>query len=699
MGRGGTGREEASPLPPAGPQTCPPVPTMELAQVPADLAQLQAEVGRLAAELQEATQEKVQAAQYGLAVLEENGVLKQRCGELEGQLDRLSSELTQMKEVLAECHSSHKRAAVAGENREESLVREAAAKEAQLAARLEEQQGELRQLRRQLSNTGAESERLSAALQDLRQECQALDAEKAQLREELKQHKSRELRQLQDCAELEEENISLQKQVSVLKGNQVEFEALKHELRRREEEVALAGVQLEELGRLRELAERQLEEAVEALALEREQQRELRRELVACTGGRPGSLGSLQAGLEELSQDEELDSGFANGSASVGDFGERVSTPHTCPAPGLVADLFSELSLAEEHKLRQQLFQVDRERASLAADVQEARWQLDSAREALTEQQQRNGLLLEQLKARPASPEPQPWQDLVAQLEGQLRASRKLAGELQARLAQAQEELLGLTEELANLYHQVCAWRGLTPQRVVLDYYRDGRSARRPPAGKPRLQLEPGAGPCGDQSPPGSPGEPLNVSNLAAVLREQLGHLQGALVLWRQQPPRQGPPAVELERDKEALAEEVMKLRSLLSTKREQIATLRTVLKANKQAAEAALSNLKGQYEGEKALVSDTMLKLRRELKALKEDATTFSSLRAMFASRCDQYVSQLDEMQRQLAVAEDEKKTLSSLLRMAIQQKLALTQRLESLESPARGTRARPRSTRSTAH
>lgn len=48
-----------------------------------------------------------------------------------------------------------------------------------------------------------------------------------------------------------------------------------------------------------------------------------------------------------------------------------------------------------------------------------------------------------------------------------------------------------------------------------------------------------------------------------------------------------------------------------------------------------------------------------------------------------DQYVTQLDEMQRQLAAAEDEKKTLNSLLRMAIQQKLALTQRLEDLEAP----------------
>lgn len=47
-----------------------------------------------------------------------------------------------------------------------------------------------------------------------------------------------------------------------------------------------------------------------------------------------------------------------------------------------------------------------------------------------------------------------------------------------------------------------------------------------------------------------------------------------------------------------------------------------------------ALSNLKTKYETEKTVVSETMLKLRNELKALKEDAATFSSLRVMFASR-----------------------------------------------------------------
>lgn len=53
------------------------------------------------------------------------------------------------------------------------------------------------------------------------QECECLEAEKGHLRDEMKEYKVRELRQLQDNGELEEENTSLQKQVSVLKENQV----------------------------------------------------------------------------------------------------------------------------------------------------------------------------------------------------------------------------------------------------------------------------------------------------------------------------------------------------------------------------------------------------------------------------------------------------------------------------------------------
>lgn len=74
------------------------------------------------------------------------------------------------------------------------------------------------------------------------------------------------------------------------------------------------------------------------------------------------------------------------------------------------------------------------------------------------------------------------------------------------------------------------------------------------------------------------------------------------------------------------LHEQIIKLKSLLSTKREQIATLRTVLRSNKNTAEVALNNLKSKYENEKLVVSDTMCNLRNELRILKSDAATFSS-------------------------------------------------------------------------
>nr|XP_020467513.1 protein bicaudal D homolog 2-like [Monopterus albus] len=263
-------------------------------------------------------------------------------------------------------------------------------------------------------------------------------------------------------------------------------------------------------------------------------------------------------------------------------------------------------------------------------------------------------------------------QERISELEKEIGATRKVAIDSEGHLNVAQEELLAFSEELSNLYHHICVCNNLTPKRVTLDYYRDGARARGGGSARRSHHVYPqhnsqkkpavndmfiskaaalqfmgevdSAGASGD-SPncPGSPTldfrDPSNVRNLVAVIRCQIKHLRVAV------DPLGGSIKTET--------------------------------------AELALSNLKTKYETEKSMVSETMMKLRNELKALKEDAATFSSLRVMFASRCDQYVTQLDEMQRQLAAAEDEKKTLNSLLRMAIQQKLALTQRLEDLEAP----------------
>lgn len=149
----------------------------------------------------------------------------------------------------------------------------------------------------------------------------------------------------------------------------MEFESVKLELTHKDEELELMRAQLEEAGRLREIAERQLDEALEALKEEREQKNSLRRELAALTLNPFDTIGNLELQLDD-SQDgekdkqggeEEEDSGYNN---SKGMERNRCSTPRNSDvflrpqAPGLVADLLSELHLSDSQKLKQQLLQV-----------------------------------------------------------------------------------------------------------------------------------------------------------------------------------------------------------------------------------------------------------------------------------------------------------------------------------------------------
>uniref|UniRef100_A0A8B9HCK0 Zgc:162200 n=1 Tax=Astyanax mexicanus TaxID=7994 RepID=A0A8B9HCK0_ASTMX len=747
---------------------------------------LQAEVERLTAELQEANEEKLQAARYGLAVLEESATLKTKHVHLEEEHEALKLELQQLREALADSVSSQKRAVADGETREECLLQETASKEAAMATRMEELQAELKQARLAQANTMAEIERMAVVSTQMK---------KVQSMEKV----------MEMYCLLVNSALSVQ-----LVRELVEFEALKVDLTQKDEEQDLLRAQLEEAGRLKEIAERQLDEALEALKEEREQKNSLKRELAAHTLNPFDSVVHLDLQLDDSldgGKDKEggedgegdQDSGYNN---SKGGEKQRCSTPRNSDiflrpqAPGLVADLLSELHLSDSQKLKQQVLQLEKEKGMLTDTVQDLQEQLVQSKEILDEHKVKVEQLSQRLEAmegcsnlsngveakneddfyeldaksaevlecrmRAANAElmqlrdelreagnhcktlderykqeKERWraeaqeladkirqciaasrqdQERIGQLEREIGATRRVATDSEGHLSATQEELLAFSEELANLYHHVCVCNNLTPRRVTLDYYREGaRSGRHHHSNtnhhhgafrKQRrsaeafgkgvhsvdVDLERGSG---DTSPtcgscPGSPTmefrDPTNVRNLVALIRCQIKHLQVAVDLCRQRGTLPSPSVVsfsESDRDADALLEEVLKLKSLLSTKREQIATLRTVLKANKQTAELALSNLKTKYETEKTMVSETMVKLRNELKALKEDAATFSSLRVMFASRCDQYVTQLDEMQRQLAAAEDEKKTLNSLLRMAIQQKLALTQRLEDLEAP----------------
>ncbi|XP_040894363.1 protein bicaudal D homolog 1 isoform X2 [Toxotes jaculatrix] len=827
--------------------------------------QYRAEVERLTLELAEANREKIRAAECGLVVLEENQALKQKYAELETEQETLRKELEQLQEAFGQAYTNQRKVAEDGETNEETLLQESASKEAYYTARLLELQTELTLSRSVASNAQAENERLNALVQDLRESNDTLELQRSRMREEIKEYKFRETRLLQDYTELEEENITLQKLVSTLKQSQVEYEGLKHEIKVLEEETVLLNSQLEDALRLKEISEGQLEEALDALKSEREQKNNLRKELAHHISlsdsvyGAGAHLALTVTGVEGLKFPEETNgTNGTNGSAIPAangnneDSNRRNGHLHTGTGlakmngeyrPGRkgealhpVPDLFSELNLSEMQKLKQQLLQVEREKAALLMNLQESQTQLQHTQGALTEQNERVHRLTERISAMkhvngdkelddpqesekpdvspPANGHHDPnihgfeileckykvavtevidlkaelkvlkekynqavegqgdshnddrvqtlseqvsqlerssrdGRERVASLEAELRAVTSTATESQGMLNAAQDELVTFSEELAQLYHHVCLCNNETPNRVMLDYYRQSRVTRsgslkgsddprallsprlarrlaaasaacssesprspmdspskdthhnetttntadssschssptRNPTGSPVISISPCPSPLPSEAGGDLRKEPMNIYNLNAIIRDQIKHLQKAvdrsLQLSRQRAAAR-ELAPMLDKDKESCMEEILKLKSLLSTKREQIATLRLVLKANKQTAEVALANLKSKYENEKAMVTETMMKLRNELKALKEDAATFSSLRAMFATRCDEYVTQLDEMQRQLAAAEDEKKTLNSLLRMAIQQKLALTQRLEDLE------------------
>ena len=323
----------------------------------------------------------------------------------------------------------------------------------------------------------------------------------------------------------------------------------------------------------------------------------------------------------------------------------------------------------------------------------------------------------------------------MGDLNHDIKIMDSLSVEAQKVLGLCQNELYNVTEELAKIYHHICTANNITPSRVMLEHSKGGQKINIVAFNKFDANTFSGSDPRqteqkGESFSP-SPskmdvlrsklrtvqhladssqfGDSSTVATNLDTIKDQLKYLKSAIESSLEMSKKKMSSSVTAETpgnlspvsegELVEAQEQLVKLKSLLSTKREQIATLRTVLKANKQTAEVALANLKSKYDTEKTIVSDTMVKLRNELRLLKEDAATFSSLRAMFAARCEEYSTQVDELQvnfsyfssiiasfdnsfqRSLGGAEDEKKTLNQLLRMAIHQKLVLTQRLEDIE------------------
>ena len=289
-------------------------------------------------------------------------------------------------------------------------------------------------------------------------------------------------------------------------------------------------------------------------------------------------------------------------------------------------------------------------------------------------------------------------EELIKNLQEDIKSMSDLAGNAQGSLNCTQDELKYVSEDLQRLYKHVCSANGDNPTNSFAKKEKQDKSKEAEnsetnavKADTKESAAEVRQSPMGSENPNETMerGDPYSCYRLISSVRDQVKFLKQAVektVEISKQRALEYRVVVSDDEtsggeDGEAQKQQIAKLQSLLTTKREQITTLRTVLKANKSTYEVALANLKSRYENDKAVQSETIAQLKRSLKALKAEVSTFASLRGMYAARCEEYLVQVDELQRKFAASEEEKKTLNHLLKQAIHQKIDLTQRLEEFE------------------
>ena len=570
---------------------------------------------------------------------------------------------------------------------EENLIIESANREDLLVARINSLESELFKLKQELERLKAENTKYSSLNSEISQQHELFKDLNSKQKSEIKELKSRENRLLNDTTELEEENVQLQQQLAKLRQNLIELDSIRHENIALQETVEYLQSQIEEITSLKRIAEKQLEESLNSLREEREYKHQIKRELDQRL--KRDQLKSLRnlAGLAGVSdRDEDLEDVDYDDDGNEEGLNNKIEEQQN-------NSLFSEMHSNEIKKLEDNINELNRNKEVLEVELVEFKMDLneiysniENLNKKLTGVTTNTPPYLDENPQPPPPPPPTiPGATLGAATKinkQTLNAIRKTSNEIDKLMklnSQEDNQLLKLTfdkllnidSDLEQFFNFICLSTGLLQQSKEGDQQQ--HQITWPILNNTETMTT-----------------TMTATNLFDRLKDRVGFCRQTFEKGVDHLKRikqdgsadssDGPPQLN-NQDNQELQEQIIKLKSLLSTKRDQISTLRTVLKANKQTAEVALANLKSKYENEKLVVTETMLKLRNELKTLKEDAATFATLRAMFTARCDEYVTQIDELQRSLTAAEEEKKTLNSLLRLAIQQKLTLTQRLEDIE------------------
>lgn len=619
------------------------------------------QISSLEREKNEAVLGMEQAAEHGLLLLKQKSQLQRDLTqarelnskalheneELRTELDLKNSEL---EAILESAHDNRRNQMLTSIVNEETLLQGTMLLEDKLQNELKKAKDELSTARQQNHNDRQEVERLTKVNNILNADLERLEAKVDPLVKAQKEAKEAEKRLISDFNEIEEENCQLQRSLVYYKEQQLAVDELQHAIARLEEDSSFWKAKSEEEESIKNVLQSQLEECLASLEREREEKMALRRELneINIPSPKRNHLLEPENYMVPESPDKDGDKQRMN------DKIQRVEIEKEC--------LLRELENSSEMDMIRQRAQGELER------VKRENSRL-SGRVALLEQDQH--------ETRKQQATADHLENRLSDLQKQYSVEKDRADNNDKDVLKARDQLASVSEQIASLYHLLCLSKGTVPERIILrrtvqNCQINGQKQEKP-AEESKVDTT-------EEKPLKSPS---TVESIAETLNEQVRLIKSTIndqmndskSSSSSDKENAAPDETEADRDSEVIG-----LKALISSKNERIATLRTVLKANKTTAESALASLRQKYDDEREMVNETMAKLRSELRTLKEDAAVFASLRSVFSARCDEYVLQLDELTRQLKAAEDEKKTLNRLLRMAIEQKLALTQQLDDI-------------------
>lgn len=631
-----------------------------------DIDELKAELIRLTHILNEEKSNSKQAAEYGLSLLEDFKKMQSKNFELEGEIETIRTELDSTNIALSKVKQIKQDEYTNDLNMEHTLLVESADREEKLTSRLNSYEQEINKTKQECERLYSENEKLALSHQEKNMQNEQLKDNIIKQKSEVKSLKERENRLLVDNTDLDGENVQLQENIVRLKEDLIELDTVRHENKALEEKLETLESQIIELSTLKKIVEKQLEESLNSIREEREHKYQRKRE--SHERREKQSLQELKNLANNLNNEnilnyDEIDIDDDDENIKGGDQISRgSSSSRNSQEPGGGGSLFREMHLNELQILEKNIEDLNKYKDNLETELSDFKTDLNILI--------KNMSLVHKNLVPDKKMENNIEQNELITSKIVLSQFDKLKIDLDEVILQNQNGLNTKKMETLNIDNnlykenlgQFNKYLEQLNNHVLKSYGGSGSSEISSKLIRNQEDLK------------------LNKKTLAESIFEQIKILKVNIDNTRKSGGESNDSS-QLPSDVQELQEQIIKLKSLLSTKREQIATLRTVLKANKQTAEVALANLKSKYENEKLVVTETMQKLRNELKTLKEDAATFATLRAMFTARCDEYVAQLDESQRMLLAAEEERKTLNSLLRLAIQQKLKLTQRLEDLE------------------